>query len=388
LKHEYDAIVLGLGGIGSGTIYWLSRRGANVLGIEQFELGHARGSSHDHSRIIRLSYHAAHYVALAKEAYAAWEMLSGDSGERLVFQTGGLDLGPFDGAISLDSYALAMSACDVAFEELDGAQIRRRFPPFRVGDDVRGLFQEKSGIVAAERATSTHQRMAKANGATLLERTRVERITDDAGEITVEAGRNRYRSGRLIVAAGPWTNHVLAHFGIRLPLDVTKEQVMYFRPQALEPFQLGRFPIWIWMDSPSFYGFPTFGEAGAVKVTQDAGGKIVDARTRDFLEDPEITQRVRSFLSANLPTLDGDPCVVKTCLYTLTPDRDFIIDAVPEHPHVFFAVGAGHAFKFACVMGRILAELALDGKRRSDIAAFAATRPILNATNPPKTYMV
>ncbi|MEO9169712.1 MAG: N-methyl-L-tryptophan oxidase [Candidatus Baltobacteraceae bacterium] len=388
MNREYDAIVLGLGGIGSGAAYWLSKRGARVLGIEQFALGHARGESHDHSRIIRLSYHAPNYVELAKQAYAAWSALEADAGERVVFKTGGLDLGPRAGAIPLEGYAEAMSASGVAFDRLDAAEIRRRYPAFTIGEDVCGLFQAESGIVAAERATAAHQRAARDHGATLLDATAVGRIRLEGGEIVVEAAGSAYRAAHLIIAAGPWTNGALANFGMHLPLEVTKEQAMYFTPSDLAPFAFGQFPVWIWMDDPSFYGFPVFGETRAVKVTQDAGGKAVDPDTRSFEPDPEITSRVRTFLSKNLPALNGPEHLTKTCLYTLTPDRDFVIDTLPDVKNVHLAIGAGHAFKFASVIGRILSELALEGKTESDIAEFTLQRPILQMAEPPKTYMV
>lgn len=385
---DYDVIVLGLGGIGSGAAYWLAKRGVRVLGIEQFELGHARGESHDHSRIIRLSYVTAPYVRLAKEAYAAWESLERDAGEQLVFKTGGLDIGPENGAIPLQGYADAMRDGGVPFEWLDAADIRKRWPAFTVAGDVRGLFQAESGIVAAERATAAHQRAARAHGATLLDRTPVNAVRASGGEIEVEAGGNRYRAGALVIAAGPWSGKTLARFGVRLPLEVTKEQAMYFRARNAERFAFGRFPVWIWMDDPSFYGFPVFGESNAVKVTQDAGGKPVDADTRTFEEDPGITQRVTAFLKENLPDAYGPLHLVKTCLYTLTPDRDFVIDTLPEHPNVCVAIGAGHAFKFASVIGRVLSELATSGTTSSGIADFAVGRPILQMESPPKSYMV
>jgi sarcosine oxidase len=175
---------------------------------------------------------------------------------------------------------------------------------------------------------------------------------------------------------------------MRLPLEVTKEQAMYFVPRDVERFAFGRFPVWIWMDDPSFYGFPVFGEAGAVKVTQDAGGKAVDPDTRTFDEDPEITQRVTGFLRRHLPDALGPQHLVKTCLYTLTPDRDFVIDRLPGHPNVSVAIGAGHAFKFASVIGRVLGDLALDGSTASGIGDFTIERPILKMEAPPKTYMV
>jgi sarcosine oxidase len=386
--EHFDVIVLGLGGIGSGAAYWAARRGARVLGIEQFELGHARGESHDHSRIIRLSYHTPSYVELAKRAYESWAFLEADALDRLIFKTGGLDFGPRNGAIPLDGYADAMRTCGVPFETLDAHDIRRRFPQFQVDDDVWGLYQADTGIVAAERATAAHQRAARAHGATLLDRTRVTNIAVDGDVVCVEAGERAYCARHLVVCAGPWSNAALAHLDIDLPLEVTKEQAMYVRPANPSPFAFGNFPVWIWMDDPSFYGFPVFGEAGAVKVTQDAGGKTVDADTRGFEPDPDITQRVHAFLREHLPALDAPLHLVKTCLYTLTPDRDFVIDTVTGTDNVHVAIGAGHAFKFASVIGRILCELALDGGTPSDISAFSLSRPILSMAQPPKTYMV
>ncbi|MGB8964647.1 MAG: FAD-dependent oxidoreductase, partial [Candidatus Cybelea sp.] len=167
MNPEYDVIVLGLGGIGSGAAFWLAKRGARVLGLEQFELGHVRGESHDHSRIIRLSYCTSAYVRLAQEAYAAWALLERDAGEQLVFKTGGLDIRPRDGAIPLEAYADSMRDCGVPFEWLDAGAIRRRWSAWRIDDDARALFQPDGGIVAAARATAAHQRAAMAHGATL-----------------------------------------------------------------------------------------------------------------------------------------------------------------------------------------------------------------------------
>ncbi|HEY6325924.1 MAG TPA: N-methyl-L-tryptophan oxidase [Candidatus Cybelea sp.] len=393
---EYDVIVLGLGGIGSGAAYWLAKRGARVLGIEQFELGHARGESHDHSRIIRYSYFSPAYVRLAKEAYAAWDALERDAGERVVFKTGGLDIRPRGGAIPLEPYAESMRSCGVPFEWLDAAEIRRRWPVWRIADDIHGLFQPDGGLVAAQRATAAHQRAARAHGAVLLDRTPVTEVDAAGDEVTVEAGGERCRAGRLVIATGPWTANALAHFGMRVPLEVTKEQVIYFESRDLDGFAFGQFPIWIWMDNPAYYGFPVFGEAGAVKITQDAGGKPVDADTRGFEEDPDITARVTGFLERYLPGALGPVRLIKTCLYTLPPDRDFIVDTLPEHPNVSVAVGAGHGFKFASAIGRILSEFALEGRSASlDIAVtsagdtnFKIDRPILQMESPPRTYMV
>ncbi len=386
--REFDVAVLGLGGIGSGAAYWLARRGVRVLGLEQFELGHVRGESHDHSRIIRLSYHTPQYVRLAKRAYASWAMLEAETGEQLVYRTGGLDLGPRAGAIPLDVYASSLRTCDVPFETLDAEDIRRRWPVFTIEDDVHGIYQTEGGIVAAARATAAHQRAARALGAVLLDGIRLSALRCVGDEIElVLADGTTYRAYKLVIAAGPWTAPVLRFFDISLPLEVTKEQVTYFAPADPTPFAPDRFPVWIWMDDPSFYGFPIFGEAG-VKIAQDAGGKSVDPDTRGFEPDPEISSRMRAFMERRLPAALGREIVTKTCLYTLTPDRDFVVDRLPEHPNVSVAIGAGHAFKFASVIGRVLSELALDGATPSDVTGFEVDRAILQMASPPKSYML
>src|SRR5674476_630430 len=167
----------GLGGLGSGAAYWLSREaGAEVLGIEQFELGHVRGESQDHSRIIRLSYHTPAYVELAKLAYDAWHTLERESGDQVVLKTGGLDFAKYDTKIPLDTYRHAMDACQVDYEDLDADEIMHRWPQFTLSDDIEGLFQENSGIAMAARANEAHRKMARANGATLIDNTPVTNI--------------------------------------------------------------------------------------------------------------------------------------------------------------------------------------------------------------------
>jgi sarcosine oxidase len=180
---------------------------------------------------------------------------------------------------------------------------------------------------------------------------------------------------------------VLASLGFRLPLEVTLEQVVYLESPELLSFHPSRFPIWIWMDEPSFYGFPVFGEP-AVKISWDRCEIVTDPETRSFDPRQDVIDAVTGFASSHLPDAAGPVRVAKTCLYTLTPDRDFIVDKVPGTDNVFMAVGAGHAFKFASLLGRLLVDLALDGSTSEDISPFRADRPILTEENPTRSYMV
>jgi monomeric sarcosine oxidase len=388
MKRDFEYIVLGLGGFGSAAAYWLARRaGREVLGLEQFELGHVRGESQDHSRIIRLSYHTPGYVELAKHAYTAWAEVEREASERLILRTGGLDLAPSGSAIPLSNYSKSMDAAGVPYERLDAREIMRRWPPFRLRDDIQGLYQEESGIAMAARGNAAHLRLAREHGATLKDRVEVNNIRPVDGEIALRVNGATHRCRRLIIAAGAWSNRALAGFGIELPLTITQEQVTYFASPHLADFQPDRFPIWIWMDDPCFYGFPVFGEAGP-KVGQDAGGPEVTAETRSFEVDQPAFQRVREFLRQYIPTALGPVIYTKSCLYTLTPDRDFVIDAIPEHPNALVAIGGGHGFKFASLIGRILAELAIDDRTGHDLEPFRIDRSILQLENPPKRYLV
>ncbi|HEY4606128.1 MAG TPA: N-methyl-L-tryptophan oxidase [Acidimicrobiia bacterium] len=385
---DYQVAVIGLGGIGSAAAYWASRRlGGHVLGIEQYEVGHLRGGSEDHSRIIRLSYHTPAYVDLAKGAYETWQELEVDSGEQLILETGGLDLAPANASIGLDSYRSSMTSAAVVFEELDAGEIMRRWPQWRLTDDVRGLFQEHSGIVKASSANTTHRRLALEWGATLLEGAGVTAIRETGGAVNIEVDGRTYQAGSLIISAGAWTNRLLEMLGVWFPLEVTLEQVVYLT--AIDPlaFHHSRFPIWIWMDEPSFYGFPIFGEP-AVKIAWDRCEIVTDPDDRSFEPRADVIAAVRGFASEHLPAAAGDIRLAKTCLYTLPPDRDFIVDRVPGTDRVYVAVGAGHAFKFASLLGRILTDLAIDGVTPYDISALSAHRDVLQEKDPVTSYMV
>ncbi len=388
MRSDYEYIALGLGGLGSGACYWLARTaGGEVLGLEQFELGHVRGESQDHSRIIRLSYHTPGYVRLAKRAYETWRLVEADAKERCILETGGLDLAPRASRIPLDPYRESMDAEGVAYEYLEAREIMRRWPQFELTADCHGLFQPESGIAMAARANAIHQRMAREYGATLRDHAPVTAIRSVGGEVEVVTPERAYRCRRLVMAPGPWSNAVLGHLGLELPLEVTQEQVTYFATPNLAEFEPGRFPVWIWMDDPCFYGFPAFGER-ATKIAQDAGGRPVTADSRSFEPDPENAARVEGWARRYLPRALGPVLYTRTCLYTLTPDRDFVIDTVPDHPGIAVAIGAGHAFKFASVIGRILSEIALVGSTPTDLGPFSITRPILREKNPARSYMV
>jgi sarcosine oxidase len=380
LKTNYEYIVVGCGGIGSAAAYWLSRKaGKEVLALEQFTLGHDKGSSEDYSRIIRLSYHAPEYTTLTPHTYEAWDEVEQESGERLVFKSGGLDLEPVqDEPQYVNLYAGAMRTAGIEHEELSAREVMERFPQFRLDDNVRGVYQEDAGLVDAGRANATHVSLARNWGATILDNTPVRTIRVVGDGVEVVTGRGTFSGRRLVVAAGAWTNRVLRHVGVELPITCTQEQVTYFRAPRLEEFSLKRFPIWIWHGGleETFYGLPVYGAPGT-KAGQDVGGDVVTVDTRTFEPNPRILANLRRFLERYIPGSLGPELYTKTCLYDMPPDREFVLGTLPEHPQVSVFNGAGHGFKFSSLAGKILSELAIHGKSQYPIEPFRLDRPAL-----------
>jgi sarcosine oxidase len=380
MRKTYEYIVVGCGGIGSAAAYWLSRRAADdVLALEQFHLGHDRGGSEDHSRIIRLSYHAPEYTTLTPHTYEAWSEVEEESGTRLVFKTGGLDLEPVeDEPRYINQYAGAMRAAEVPNEELSAWEVMDRFPQFRLDDGVQAVYQAEAGLVDAGRANATHVALARARGATILDNTPVHSIRVVGDGVEVETDKGTFSGRRLIVAAGAWTNRMLRHVGVDLPITCTQEQVTYFRARNLEQFSPERFPVWIWHGGPesTFYGVPVYG-APATKAGQDVGGDVVTVDTRTFETNERGLRNLRSFLERYIPDSLGPELYTKTCLYDMPPDREFVLGALPDIPQISVFNGAGHGFKFASLVGKILSELAVYDQTEYPIEAFRVDRPAL-----------
>ncbi len=383
---SFDVAVVGLGALGSATVAALARQGASVVGIEQFELGHDRGASHDTSRILRHSYHTPAYVALTKEAYADWAMLEEVSGTELVTTTGGLDLFPANAAIPMSGYVAAMDAEGVHYEVLDSDDVTSRWSALRPPEGTLALYQADAAIVPAGRGTLVCQHLAATHGANLVTGTPVTGISPTRAGIDVRTRRGTFSVGAVVVTADAWTQSLLEPFGVQLGLTVTEEQVSYFAPERPQDFAVGAFPVWIWMDDPSFYGFPAYGDA-TVKSAQDCGGPVVTADERSGRPDPEMLTFLTDFLATLAPG-SGRPVGSRRCLYTLTPDRDFVLGAVPDEPRVFVGLGAAHGFKFTPTFGRRLAELALGGVPGPELDPFRLDRPALQNPPQPSSWLV
>jgi sarcosine oxidase len=382
MKHShnmYDVIVVGLGGMGSAAAYHLARRGLNVLGLDRYAPPHDEGSSHGASRIIRLAYfeHPA-YVPLLFRAYDLWKELEQASGRKLLHRTGGIMLGPPDSETVRGSLRSAQEH-NLPHQLLQADDIRRRFPQFAIGDDVLALYEETSGVLVPEACVEAHLDLARQHGAVLHYNEPVtgwQATTHHTGVVvtTEDAG---YYADRLVIAPGAWATEVLED--LELPIEVER-QVMYWLEPAggVEAFKSDYFPIYIWEDpdGTQFYGFPvTEPGARSVKTAFHTNGTPTTADEIDREVHPHEIERLRQHVRSHIPTLDG-PCVeAVTCMYVNTPDQHFVIAPHPEHPQVSIAAGlCGHGFKFAPVVGEILADLVTTGKTEHPIGLFDPAR--------------
>ena len=389
MSSTYEHIVLGVGAIGSAAAYWLARRGGGkVLALEQYQLGHERGASEDHSRIIRHSYHTAEYTSLTRAAYDHMRDLEDETGLELLRVTGGLHLAPNDsaGRAEIGSYARALAEQGHACELMDGTELRTRWPQWQVGADVVGLYQAESGILDIRRVNSAHISRARAHGVRFLDRTTARKLVACGDHVEVHTESEVFEAGTLTICAGSWTETLTADLGLDLTLTLTQEQVSYFAAADLRAFTPDRFPVWIFHGPDrTFYGFPVYGEA-AVKAARDMSGRFVTQQTRRFEPDPGQTAEVAEFLARYLPGAVGPELVSKTCVYDLTADRNFILDTIPGHPRIGVFIGAGHAAKFAGLIGHILADLAIDGRTGYPIAAFSIDRPAVRDPGFPSDF--
>lgn len=375
--EHVDVAVVGLGALGSATAYHLARRGVDVLGFEQFELGHVRGASHDTSRIVRRVYDRPEYVRLADAAYRDWADLQAVTGEHLLTRTGGLVFCPAEAPVPARDYVNSLRAVGCDVDELDAGALAARFPAFRVADDVTAVLDPQAGIVHASRSVATLQMHARVAGARLRSRCPVSALDDSGDGVVLSTPDGPVHAGTVVLCTDAWTPKLLAPLGASVPLRVMQEQVTYFAPRRPADFAPGEFPVWIWEGETCFYGFPTYGEP-TIKAARDVSEVLTDPDARTFVPNPERLEQLRAFMAATVPG-SGPALRTVTCQYTLTPDRDFVIDTVPGHPDLLLGLGAGHGFKFTPTFGRVLADLATTGVSSEDLSLFHADRPALTA---------
>jgi sarcosine oxidase len=370
----FDAIVIGLGGMGSSAAFELARRGVRVVGLEQFGLGHTLGSSHGHTRIIRKAYYEhPDYVPLVCRAYDAWYALEQHSGKHLLTETPCLSLGDPSSHIVQGVQASARGHA-LPVETLSIDELRRRYPPFHLPEAFVGVLERSSGFLYVDECVRTFQDEARKLGAKLHDNEAVTSWQTSGNSVTVKTSRGEYSAAKLVIAAGPWSARLLE--GLSVPLTVLRQVPMWFSTSNDALFRRDVFPIFIAESQQgTFYSVPALDPTG-LKValhygaTDQARPEDIDREVRDADERP-----VRDFLRQYLPDANGPRTRGSICLYTLTPDRHFVIDRHPEYASVVLAGGfSGHGFKFTPVVGEILADLALNGRTEQPIGMFSARR--------------
>jgi sarcosine oxidase len=379
MSQTFDAIIVGLGGMGSAAACHLAARGKRVLGLDQFMPPHDKGSSHGQSRVIRQAYYEdPAYVPLLLRAYELWRELEHNSGKELLTITGGLMLGAPESAVVAGSQRSAKQH-GLPHELLDSREIRKRFPQFDPDSDTIALYEKNAGCVRPEEAVRAHLDLAARRGATLQFDTEVTDWAATHDRVRVTTKRGDYEAGQLVICAGPWIGKLFADLG--LLLRVERQVQLWFEPASgIEPFLPDKFPIWIWETKEGMhpYGLPALdGDGGGVKVSLHHGGKnpICTPDTIDRSVSDEEISLVRRSISVLLPTLNGRCLRTATCMYTNTPDEHFLIDRHPKHAHVLIVSPcSGHGFKFCPVIGEIVADLVAQGKTRHDINPFLLSR--------------
>jgi sarcosine oxidase len=374
--RSYDAIVVGLGAMGSSTLFHLARRGLRVLGLEQYSAGHALGSSHGDSRIIRETYfeHPL-YVPLVQRAHELWRELERISGTSLMKITGGLMIGPTAGAVVRGTLRSAREHA-LPHEVLTTPEVHRRFPAFELASNLVAVLDPRAGYLDPDACNAAHIAAAHRAGAEARFEEPVVEWTAEGGEVQVQTTLDSYRAKRLVLAAGAWTRG-LAHDAV-LPLTVERQSVFWLEPGGDgDSYASERFPIYAYEYKSGHicYGFPRLPRGVKASVMHSGETAASPASVRRTVDEGEA-DALRAALRPVLPGLANAPVRESgVCLFTNTPDHDFIIDFHPRYPQVLISSPcSGHGFKFASAIGELQADLVTAGRTRFDLSPFRIGR--------------
>ena len=370
MNNSFDVIVIGVGSMGSAACYYLSKRGCKVLGIEQFDITHEFGSHAGQSRIIRKAYfeHPG-YVPLLERAYENWRSFEKQVGEQLYFETGLLYAGTSNNEM-IKGVKRSAALYNIELEKSDLADARKRFQPFTFPENFEVLLEPGAGFIPPEKAIKLYTSQAEKAGAIIRTNEKVIDWKKEATGIIVRTGKNFYQCKKLIITAGAWAGKMIA--GVADKIKVTRQFVAWIKTKNDDQFKLNEFPCWMIGDNEKhgcYYGFPLldtekFGEPAGLKLAHHFPNEVSDPDKVDRETRESDIQNLKYCLDKYLPGVFHAVASTKICLYGNSPDENFIIDKLPGfEENVSIACGfSGHGFKFASVVGEILADLAIEGK--------------------------
>ena len=373
--RSFDVIVAGAGGMGTAAAAHLARRGASVLALDRFPTGHARGSSHGQTRLIRLAYFEhPDYVPLLRRARELWRVLEHDSGTPLLTECGLLSSGPADGDVIAGTLRSARKH-GLTVERMPAREAMRRWPAFAIPEEWDSVFEAEAGHLAVEACVRAHAEVAVRRGATLEADHDIRGWRMEGGSVLVETSRETVATNRLVLCPGPWAADLLRLPAI--PFTVLRKSLFWYPPSAgLSAADAAALPTFAF-DTPRgfFYGFPALDDRG-LKFAEHTGGRVVsDPQHVDRAIDAAEQATIEGWLADHLPGVGRTRTAHEVCLYTMSPDHHFVVGLHPAHPQVAVAAGfSGHGFKFASVIGEVLADLALTGTSPHDIGFLSPLR--------------
>ncbi len=374
MTGRFDAIVVGVGGMGSATLWQLARRGQKALGLEQFDIPHSSGSSHGINRIIRLAYYEdPSYVPLLKRAYELWRELEAACGERILHITGSIDASEPEGIV----FSGALESCklhDLPHEILTSAELSKRFPGYQLPDDYLALYQKDGGFLLSERAIVQHTEEAMKLGAEIHGREEVLDWTSSSNGLSVRTTRGVYQTEKLIFTAGAWMGRLVDELASLLRPE--RQVLAWLQPLEPAKFTPETFPVFnLTVPEGRYYGFPIYGNPGFKIGRYHHRDQTIDPAEPLRAPDAVDEEILRAFTRRYTPAADGPALALRTCIFTNAPDEHFIIDTLPGDDRVVIASPcSGHGYKFCSVVGEILTDLAIDGSTRHDISLFRLDR--------------
>ncbi len=369
MKH-YDLIIVGAGIAGASAAYEFSKQGDNVLLLEQYQFLHTKGSSQGGSRIFRHAYENPNYIKLAIEAGELWRELEHNLKEKLVFPTGGIDIGTNDNK-DLQDIQTALQATAQDYEVLSAHETNKRFPAFQLSSDMIALYQKDAAILAATRAVNALLLAAALAGADLQDNTELVKIDMAKDRVTVKTNLTSFSASKIILAAGSWLDKLLPD--LKLNLDVEQQQVIYLKVNKPHLHSMVNMPIFINRNPAAMvYGFPLIDSPTAIKVANHLAAPKIEIENRNFELNSQRAKNTIAQVRSFMPYVSDNLEDFATCLYTKTKTEDFIIDLHPEYDNLLIAGGfSGHGFKFGSLLGKLFIDkFAKTGKYDLDMFGF------------------